>query len=56
MNRAALPLVDPVLRDDPMLYPDAATRLRLQTIRSRTHDENRVEERIWTRFQFEAAP
>ena len=49
-NIAALPLVEPALRTDPMLYPDAAMRARLVPLHARTLAQSRVEGQLWTRF------
>lgn len=51
VNRAALPQVDPALRDDPMLYPDAEVRARLQPLHARPPAQIRTENELWTRFQ-----
>ena len=51
VNRAALPQVDPALRDDPMLYPNAEVRARLQLLHARPPAQIRTENELWTRFQ-----
>ena len=50
-NRAAFPLVDAALRDDPAVYPDAATRARLHSLTAPTPEESRLMTRLWTRFR-----
>jgi putrescine transport system substrate-binding protein len=50
-NKAAYPLVDPALRDDPNFYPDAATLARLHPNMARTPQFTRALNTVWTRFR-----
>lgn len=50
-NAASLPLIDPALRGDPSIYPDAATRGRLVTSSAPTLEYSRLVTRAWTRFR-----
>jgi putrescine transport system substrate-binding protein len=50
-NAAALPLIDPAVRDDPGVYPDAATRARLLTHTAASLEYSRLVTREWTRFR-----
>jgi putrescine transport system substrate-binding protein len=51
MNAAATPLVDPALRDDPGVYPSPQQFEQLQSLRARTQQQSRDENRIWSRFK-----
>jgi putrescine transport system substrate-binding protein len=55
VNRAALPLVDPALRNDAMLYPGDAVRAKLRPVQIRDPALARAENRMWTRFEFLSA-
>jgi putrescine transport system substrate-binding protein len=50
-NRAAVAMVDPVLRDDPSIYPPAAVVAALRPFHRRPPDVARVTTREWTRFR-----
>jgi putrescine transport system substrate-binding protein len=50
-NAASLPLVNPDIRDDPSVYPDAATRARLISISAVSMEYSRAVSREWTRFR-----
>ena len=50
-NRAALPLIEARLRDDPSIYPPAAVRQTLQPLHARPEATNRIVTRIWTQFR-----
>jgi len=50
-NAASLPLIDPAIRDDPSVYPDAATRARLVTHTAASLEYSRLVTREWTRFR-----
>ena len=48
---AALPLIDPSVRNDPAVYPDAATRARLVSSAPVPLNYSRLLARAWTRFR-----
>jgi putrescine transport system substrate-binding protein len=50
-NQAAFPRVTEALRNDPAVYPDAATRARLHSLTAPTQEESRLMTRLWTRFR-----
>jgi putrescine transport system substrate-binding protein len=50
-NAAALPLIDPAIRGDAGVYPDAATRARLVTHTAASLEYSRLVTREWTRFR-----
>ncbi len=50
-NLAALPLISPEIRNDPVTYPTAATRARLAPMTAMTSDYARLVTREWTRFR-----
>jgi putrescine transport system substrate-binding protein len=50
-NAASLPLVKAEIRDDPSVYPDAATRARLISISAVSMEYSRAVSREWTRFR-----
>jgi putrescine transport system substrate-binding protein len=50
-NKAALPLIQALLRDDPSIYPPAAVRQALQPLHARTEATSRVVTRVWTEFR-----
>jgi putrescine transport system substrate-binding protein len=50
-NAAALPLVDPEIRNDPIIYPTAATRERLAPVTAMSAEYARLVAREWTRFR-----
>jgi putrescine transport system substrate-binding protein len=50
-KQASLPFVNPALRDDPAIYPDAPTRAKLHTLPAMTPDQVRLVTRLWTRFR-----
>ena len=50
-NRAALALVDPGVRDDPAIYPDAQIRARLVTQHSKSLEYSRFLSREWTKLK-----
>jgi len=50
-NRAAFAQVTEALRQDPAVYPDAATRTRLHSLTAPTPEESRLLTRVWTRFR-----
>jgi putrescine transport system substrate-binding protein len=50
-NRAALPLLDDEITSDESIYPPPEVRARLQLAQARSHEQTRVENRIWTRFR-----
>jgi len=49
-NAAATPLVNEELRNDPGIYPDAATKARLQPNLAKSAEYSRQLNRAWTRF------
>jgi putrescine transport system substrate-binding protein len=51
MNRAALPLISKVLRDDPSIFPPPEVVTRLTPQMTRSLEQTRAETRIWTRFK-----
>ena len=50
-NSAAMPMIDEALRSDPNIYPTAEMRAKLVSLRTRTQDESRSENRVWARFR-----
>jgi len=50
-NSAAMPMIDEAFRSDPNIYPAAEMRAKLVPLRTRTQDESRSENRVWTRFR-----
>jgi putrescine transport system substrate-binding protein len=50
-NLASLPLVEPVIRNDPSIYPSAATRARLVTPTAVSLEYSRIITREWTKFR-----
>jgi putrescine transport system substrate-binding protein len=50
-NAAAMPMIDVALRSDPNIYPTAEIRAKLVSLRARTQEESRAENRLWTRFR-----
>ena len=50
-NSAAMPMIDEAFRLDPNIYPTAEMREKLVPLRTRTQDESRSENRVWTRFR-----
>ena len=50
-NAASLPLVNAEIRNDPSVYPDAATRARLISISAVSMEYSRAVSREWTRFR-----
>jgi len=50
-NAASLALVNPEIREDPSVYPDAATRARLISISAVSMEYSRAVSREWTRFR-----
>jgi putrescine transport system substrate-binding protein len=50
-NAASLSLVDPAIRSDASVYPDAATRARLVTHTAASLEYSRLVTREWTRFR-----
>jgi putrescine transport system substrate-binding protein len=50
-NRAALVYVRDDLKNDPAVYPDAATRAKLHALPVTTPEESRLVTRLWTRFR-----
>jgi putrescine transport system substrate-binding protein len=50
-NLASLPLVTDAIRNDPIIYPDAATRAKLHAPLSEPLDHSRIVTRLWTRFR-----
>jgi putrescine transport system substrate-binding protein len=50
-NAASLPLIQASMKDDPSIYPDAATRRRLHTNEAVPADYTRLLIREWTRFR-----
>ena len=51
MNRAAMPLVAPSIRDNPYHYPPSEVMKRLTLLRPPDQEQSRAESRIWTRFR-----
>jgi putrescine transport system substrate-binding protein len=51
VNAAALSQIEPLLRDDPSIYPSAEIRQTLQPLHSRPEATNRVVTRVWTQFR-----
>jgi spermidine/putrescine-binding protein len=50
-NQASLAFVNPAIRDDPAIYPNAQTRAKLHTLPAMTPDQVRLVTRLWTRFR-----
>lgn len=50
-NAAALPFVDPAMRDDPSIYPPAEARARLHVAATRSQGYSRAVNRAWTRIK-----
>jgi putrescine transport system substrate-binding protein len=50
-NAASLPLIDPAIKTDAGVYPDAATRARLVTHTAASLEYSRLVTREWTRFR-----
>lgn len=50
-NIAAIAVLDPALRDNPIVYPDAAVRARFSLGRGYTMDETRELARAWLRMK-----
>ena len=50
-NRAAVPLIDPALRDDPSIYPPGPVIASLKQFHRRPPEVARVTTREWTRFR-----
>jgi putrescine transport system substrate-binding protein len=50
-NLASLPLLTEAIRNDPIIYPDAATRAKLHAPLSEPLDHSRIVTRLWTRFR-----
>ncbi len=50
-NRAADPLVNPAIRNDPAIYPTDAIRARLYPTTEMDIDTQRLRTRIWTRIK-----
>jgi putrescine transport system substrate-binding protein len=50
-NAAAVPLLEPAVRDNAVVYPPAAVRERLELERVYTPDELRAFNRAWQRFK-----
>jgi putrescine transport system substrate-binding protein len=48
---ASLPLLDPDIRNDPVIYPSAATRERLTPLTAMSAEYARLLTREWTRFR-----
>ncbi len=49
-NLASLPLLDPEIRNNRAIYPDAETRKRFYTVSSGGRDYERLRSRTWTRI------
>ena len=49
-NAASTPQVNEELRNDPGIYPDAATKARLQPNLAKSAEYSRQLNRAWTRF------
>jgi putrescine transport system substrate-binding protein len=43
-------MIDEALKSDPNIYPTDAMRAKLVSLRTRTDEESRAENRVWTRF------
>jgi len=50
-NLASLPLLNPDIRNDPVIYPSAATRERLTPLTAMSAEYARLLTREWTRFR-----
>ena len=50
-NKAALPLVDPAIANDPAVYPDAETLGRMYTPKPQTEEQDRDITRVWTQIK-----
>jgi len=50
-SSAALPLVNPGIKNDPVIYPTAATRERLAPVTAMSAEYARLLTREWTRFR-----
>jgi putrescine transport system substrate-binding protein len=50
-NRAALPLLKPAIRENPAIYPDAATQRRLATPAAFAPAQQRLRTQTWTRIK-----
>ena len=44
-------MIDAAFRSDPNIYSTAEMRAKLVSLRTRTQDESRAENRVWTRFR-----
>jgi putrescine transport system substrate-binding protein len=49
-NAAAVPLLEPAVRDNTIVYPPAAIRARFETGQVYSMDEMRLYTRAWQRF------
>lgn len=50
-NLAALPLIDPIIRNDLTIFPTAETRKKLQLDKPQTLNYERQRTRLWTQFR-----
>lgn len=50
-NAAAMPLVEPAVRDDPGIYPSAELRQNLAVQQADSPDQTRLITRVWQRFK-----
>jgi len=50
-NRASLAFVQDAIKNDPAIYPDAATRANLHILPATEPELNRLRTRLWTRFR-----
>ena len=50
-NAAAVPLVEPSVRDNAVIYPPAAVRARFELQKAYSPEEMRIFNRAWTEFK-----
>ena len=50
-NKASLPFVKDAIRNDPMIYPSAATRAKLHALPAMPPEQARFVTRLWTKFR-----
>jgi hypothetical protein len=50
-NVAAMPFIDPEVKDNPAVFPDAAAMKRLEQLRDLPRKERRLMNRMWTEIK-----
>ena len=50
-NAAATPFIDPEVKDNPAVFPDAAAMKRLEQLRDLPRKERRLMNRMWTEIK-----